>query len=280
MNPSGLDRVRGSRLVTTAGLLLGLSFSSALAERSEPLPKQLDGVGITERLATALPADLEFTNEEGATIRLGDYFTGAKPVILTLNYYRCPMLCTLILNGMIEALENANMTPGRDFEIVTVSIDPSETPTLAKQKKQAYLAGLGTAEAGEAWHFLTGGEAAIRRLTAAVGFGYRYDEDRKEYAHAAVLLVCTPDGKISRYLYGVRFEPRTLRLALVEASQGLVGSTLEQLILYCYHYDPSTGTYALAAMKLMRVAGLLTVLILGAVISALWIRDVRRRQEA
>jgi protein SCO1/2 len=264
-----------SRALAAAGLALACAVS-AFAQRQEPLPKELEGVGIDERLGAVVPLDLEFTDEAGKRVRLGDYF-GRRPVILTLNYYECPMLCTLQLNGLIDGLGQLAWTPGDEFEIVTVSINPLETPTLARLKKQAYLAELGRPGAAGGWHFLVGSEKEIRALADAVGFHYRYNEQRREYVHAAGIMVTTPTGTLARYLYGVVYEPKSLRLAVLEAGEGKVGSAAEQLLLYCFHYDADAGRYVVAASNVMRAAGGLTALVLGVWLASAWVKGARRR---
>ncbi len=257
-------------------LLMGTALGSASAERMEPLPAQLEGVTITEQLNAQIPLELEFKDENGKTIRLADYFKPGRPVLLTLNYYGCPMLCGLQLNGLLDTIKELDWLPGNEFELVTVSFDPGETPILAKNKKQNYIREYGRPEAAPGWHFLTGREKEIRALTEAVGFGYRYDEENDEYQHAAALFILTPEGILSRYLYGVMYEPATLRLSLVEAGQGKIGSAMDQIILFCFHYDATEGRYAVAAMNLMRLAGLLTVLILAMVMMKFWRREWAR----
>jgi protein SCO1/2 len=265
--------------VLAVALLLGVSLP-AWAQRAETLPKALEGVGITEHPGAKLPLELEFVAENGQPVQLRQFFSGKRPVILTLGYYRCPMLCSLILNGMLDGLKELPVTPGRDFEIVTVSIDPLETPTLAKLKKQSYLQEYGRAGAEEGWHFLTAREASSRALADAVGFGYRYNEERKEYAHPACIFVATPDGRMARYLYGVAFDPKTLRLALTEAGEGKFGGASEQLLLYCFHYDAAEKRYVLAATNVMRAGAGVTALVLGAWLIAWWRRDARARRNA
>lgn len=276
------DSRRGPATLAVAAIAAALSLHAtpARAERAEPAPAQLDGVGITTRLDAAVPRDLPFVDETGRTGTLGRFFPADRPVVLTLNYYRCPMLCTLELNGLVTALKETDLRPARDFEIVTISIDPAETPLLARQKKQSYVESLGEPGAAEGWHFLTGTKESIGALASAVGFGYRYDDAQGQFAHPAAIFVLTPGGRISRVLSGVQFDPTTLRLALVEASHGRIGSRLDQFILYCYHFDAESGRYAPAALALMRLAGALTVLVLGAVVSALWIRERRGRRAA
>lgn len=266
-------------IVVAAFAALLLAPAGAFAQdRTEPLPAELENVGIDEHLDARVPLDAEFTDDLGRTVRLGDAFAAGRPVILTLNYYRCPMLCTLVLNGLVDTLKALEWGPGDGYEIVTVSIDPTETPTLARSKKQSYLEALARPGAESSWRFLTGKRDAIDAVADAVGFRYSYDPDTRQYAHAAAILVLTSDGRVSRYLYGVQYDPKTLRLSLVEASEGRIGTALDRLILYCYHYDPSTGTYAPQALAIMRGGAALTILVLGAVLSTFWIREARRRR--
>ena len=245
----------------------------------EPMPAALEGVGIEEQPGASLPLDLPFVDSEGRSVRLGQYFSGERPVLLMLVYYRCPMLCGLLFNGVVEGLRELAWTPGRQFDIVTVSIDPLETPTLARLKKQNYLQMYERPEAAPGWHFLTGREADIRALADAVGFGYRWVEERQEYAHAAAVMVATPDGRLSRYLYGLLYDGRTLRLALTEAGQGRVGSTADRLLLYCFHYDANAGRFVVAAANVMRLGALGTVTVLGVWLGGWWLREWRRREE-
>jgi protein SCO1/2 len=256
--------------------LLATGASSAFGQRSDPIPPGLEGVGITEHLDARLPLDLTFYDETGREVALGSYFVKDRPVILTLNYYSCPMLCTLILNGLTDALQEIPWQPGRQFEIVTVSFDPTETSTLARLKKKSYLEAYGRAGAGEGWHFLTGEESSIRTLTDAVGFQYKWDDEQKQFAHAAAVFILTPDGRISRYLYGVLFEPKDLRLALLEASSGKIGSPMDQVLMYCYHYDASAGRYSIAAQQIMKAGGIFTVIVLGAWLFGFWLRERSR----
>ncbi len=274
------------RRAILAGLLLGgvaaagPALAEGTAERAEGLPKDLEGVGIDEHVGADVPLDLPFKDENGRDVTLGRLLRPERPAILTLNYYRCPMLCTLILNGLVQGMKDVGWSPGGEFDVITVSIDPTETPTLARQKKQSYIEEYGKPEAAPGWHFLTGPESSIRALASAVGFRYRFVPERNEYAHAAAIFALTPSGKISRYLYGVQFDGPTLRLALVEAGEGKVGSALDRFILYCYHYDATAGKYAPAALKIMQVGGALTVLVLGALLGSLWLRESRRRRAA
>jgi len=267
-----------SRFVASAACAVcALAFGEATAQdRTEPVPAALARVGVDERLDAALPLQLVFKDESGRDVTLGSYFRPGRPVLLTLNYYRCPMLCTLELNGLVEGLKGLAWTPGDEFNVVTVSFDPRETPALARAKQLTYLEDLGRPSAEAGWHFLTGSLASIEALTKAVGFATQYDAQTDQYGHAAVVMTATPEGRVARYLYGVRFEPATLKLALLEASKGKIGSTWERFILYCYHYDANRGRYSLAALSIMRAGGALTVLVLGFVLGGFWLRERRK----
>jgi protein SCO1/2 len=250
----------------------------ASAQLVEQVPEALEEVGITEHLDAKLPMDLEFRDEDGISVTLGSFFDGERPVILTLNYYRCPMLCGLMLNGLVDGLDQMEWTPGQEFEIVTVSINPLETPALAKEKKQNYIKRYGRPSAMTGWHFLTGNEPEIDRLAETVGFRFVYDPVEQQYAHAAAIFVCTPDGRVARYFYGIEYPPKRLKLGLLEASEGKIGTTLDQLILYCYHYDPTNRRYSPVAMNIMRVGGGATAAILGVTLGMLWFREWRRKK--
>jgi protein SCO1 len=267
-------------LAAALATLVAWSGAAVAQDRIEPVPKALERVGIAEKLDASLPLQLSFKDERGRDVTLGSYFKGNRPVVLTLNYYRCPMLCTLELNGLVQGLKGLAWTPGDEFQIVTVSIDPRELPPLAAAKKATYLEDLGRAQAQEGWHFLTGSQESIEALTRAVGFSYEYDKETDQYGHAAVIMLATPDGRVSRYLYGVQFESPTLKLALLEASAGRIGSALDRFILYCYHYDSNQGRYALAAVAMMRLGGAITVLVLGSVVGGFWLRERKRHQTA
>jgi protein SCO1/2 len=227
-----------------------------------------------------LPLDLVFRDETGQPVRLGQYF-GQKPVVLAFVYYDCPMLCTQVLNAMVTSFRVLPFEIGKDYDVVTVSFDPRETNTLATAKKQVYMKYLPErmrAGANSGWHFLTGDQPSITQLTDAVGFHYRYDEATKQFAHASGIMVTTPQGKLSRYFYGVDYPARDLRLGLIESSENKIGSPVEQLLLYCYHYDPATGRYGVAIMKVMRIAGVATLLGLAAMILLLKSRNPKLRE--
>jgi protein SCO1/2 len=271
---------RGVLAVVTAGVLAGLTGRAAAVQRSEPLPKALEGVGITEHLGARVPLGLEFTAEDGTPVQLSRYFDGKRPVILTLNYYRCPMLCGLLLNGLVDGLKGLSWTPGNQFEVVTLSFDPLETHTLAMLKKESFISEFGRPAAAAGWHFLTGSQANIKALTDAVGFSYRYDEERQQYAHPAGIFLLTPDGRIARVLYGVEFPSRTLKLALTEAGEGKVGSAGDQILLYCFHYDSNAGHYVVAAGNLMRLGGVATVLVVGVWLGVAWRRGANKHADS
>jgi len=243
-------------------------------------PDELEGVNVVEHLDARLPMDLEFTDSDGRRVKLGQLFDGTRPVILTMNYSSCPMLCHLQLNGLFVGLEKLDWTIGDKFRMITVSINPQETFQRAASTKAKYLKNYGRAEAGAGWHFLTGKEENIRKLAGTVGFGYRYDPKYKQYVHLAVLMVCTPDGRVSRYLYGIEYDPQTLRLALLEAGEGRIGTTYDKVLLYCFHYEPTTGKYSLAAVRLMQAGGLVTVAVLGSLLSVYWWRERRKVKNA
>jgi len=237
--------------------LLALALP-ALAQQGPP--RALREVGFDQKLGGRVPQELRFKDDAGRLVELRDYF-GTRPVVLSLNYYGCPMLCTVTLNGLASALNVlTSFDAGREFELVTVSFDPSEGPELAAQKKASYLTRYTrpTAEAG--WHFLTGDKAAIDALTSAVGFRYAWDEETKQFAHPAGIVVLTPEGRISRYLYGIEYAPKDLKLALMESSSGKIGNLVDQAILYCYRYDPLTGRYSASIMHIMRAGAILTLL--------------------
>jgi protein SCO1/2 len=222
------------------------------------VPPQFKAVTFAQRLNEQMPLDAVLKDETGRTVKLGDYFRG-KPVVLSFVYYQCPMLCPLTLNGISSALKALPYTPGREFDIVVISFDPRDTPESANAKKRAHLAHWNTADTADGWHFLTADAETITRVTSAAGFTYQWDETTGQFAHVSGLLTLTPDGRLARYFYGVEYSPKELRLALVESGEGRIGSKVEELLLYCFHYDPTTGRYGWAVMTLVRLGGLLTV---------------------
>lgn len=257
-------------------LLVALSPGGGQAE--DELPPALRSVSIDQRLNEQVPLDLTFRNELGQAVRLDAYF-GSKPVILVLAYYRCPMLCNQVLNGLLDCLRKLSFDVGSQFQVVVVSFDPKESPPLAAAKKTTYIEQYGRPRAAGGWHFLTGDEASIRQLTQAVGFRYTYDATTTQYAHASGIMVVTPQGKLARYFFGVEYNPRDVQFAMMEATADRIGSPITQVLLFCYEYNPAAGTYTPAIRKLLQMAGILTVLALGTFILVSWKRE-RRRQLA
>lgn len=253
-----------------------LMVSIAQAQVALENPKQLKGIDVEEHLGASLPKDLEFTDEHGRSVKLGEYFDGKKPVLLTLAYYRCPMLCGLMLNGVCNSTKALDLTPGKDYRILTVSIDPRETAELAMAKKTRYVEQFGKAGVEEGWSFLVGSGENSKALADAVGFKYFYDAKRDEYAHPAVSYLISPDGKIMRYLYGMDYKRFDLKMGLIEASQGKVGTTIDRIILSCFHYDAKEGSYVLFAQNLMRLGGFLIMVVLAVVVWRLFAQERKK----
>lgn len=248
------------------------------ADRIEAGPKELEDVGIDEKLGGQVPLNLAFTNSEGENVTLGQIVSGRRPVILTLNYSSCPMLCSLQLDALVEGMRGLAWTAGVEYDVITVSIDPKESLERNKLFKQKYLDQYQREPAKEGWHFLQGSQTNIEAVARAVGFKYTWVKERQEYAHTAALMVLSPEGMVSRYLYGVLYEPRDLRFALVEAAEGKVGSTVDRILLYCFHYDATVGKYAPFAANIMRLGGLLTVIVLGGLLGGFWLRDAKKQR--
>ncbi len=242
------------------------------------LPGALQGVGIDQKLDEQLPLNLQLKDEAGRTVPLSSFFHSKKPVLLAPVYYRCPMLCTQILTGLESALKAVSLNPGQDFEVVAVSFDPKDTPEIAAAKKQTYLKRYGRANTANGWHFLTGEESATRSLMDAIGYHYKYDPKTDQYAHASGILVITPDGRVSKYFYGVEYSPRDIRLGLVEASSNRIGTPVDAILLFCYHYDPATGKYGALAMNMVRVGGAAFVLFGGLFLLIAFRRDARHHR--
>ena len=240
------------------------------------LPGALQGVGIDQKLNGQVPLDLVFHDEAGRDVRLASFFQTKKPVILVPVYYRCPMLCTQILTGVESSLKAVSLNPGRDFEVVSFSIDPKDTPETAASKKELYLRRYGRPGTANGWHFLTGDESNIKALADSVGFHFKYDPKTDQFAHASGIMVLTPGGQTSKYFYGVEYAPRDLRLGLVEASQNKIGNPVDQILLFCYHYDPATGKYGAMAINMVRAAGAGFAIAGGTVLLFVFRRDIRR----
>lgn len=249
-------------------LLLSVAAGARAQDNASVTPPQLRGVGIDQRLNNQVPLWLKFRDETGQTVTLSSYF-GKKPVILSLVYYTCPMLCTMAENGLLNALRDVTFNIGEQYEVVTVSIDPTETPEMAMGKKAVYVGLYGRPGGKQGWHFLVGDEPSIRALTQAVGFHYNYIPETKQFAHATGIVVLTPQGKVSRYFYGILYPSRDIRLALVEASNEKIGSPVDAVLLYCCQYDPSTGKYSIVVSRILRIAGVVTLLCMGTLIITL-----------
>jgi protein SCO1/2 len=267
-----------SKKLWMAGLAIAALPALAAAQQmgipAATLPMMVQGVGIDQNLNAQIPLELKFKDENGQVVRLGQYFR-EKPVVLALVYYECPGLCDLILNGLTHTMEQVSLNVGSDYEVVTVSFNPKETWQLAQAKKANYIEKYQRAGAKEGWHFLTGDAASIKSLADTVGFHYKYDPINNQFAHASGIMVLTPEGKIARYFYGIEYKPRDFRLGLVEASANKIGSPADQVLLFCYHYDPTTGKYGMVITEVTRVLGTATVLLLGGFVFIMIRRDRR-----
>ena len=253
-------------------------WSASPTVYADSLPPALAGVGIQQRLNESLPLNLTFHDEHGRAVRLGDYF-GRVPVVMTFNYFDCPMLCPLELNDVVRAMRAVSPDAGKDFLVLSVSIDPHDTPARAAEKQQWYVERYGRPSGTDGWHFLTGEQQAIDELTSAVGFHYQRDAESGQFAHAAGIVVSTREGRLSRYLLGLEYSPRDLQFALMDAAQGRIGSISEQLLLFCFHYDPEAGRYNFVVLRAVRAAGVITVLGLAAFMTMLMRRERRRSSD-
>ena len=260
------------------GKLLGPPLQSRMQDSNlkPALPGALKNVGIDQLLDHQIPLDLKFKDEAGNEVALSTFFKRGKPVILAPVYYRCPMLCTQILTGLASSLKAVSLDPGKDFEVVAVRFDPKDTTETAFNKKQMYMKRYGRANTANGWHLLTGDQANITALMDTIGYHYKYDPATDQFAHASGIMVITPEGRLSKYFYGVEYSPRDVRLGLVEASQNKIGNAVDQILLFCYHYDPATGKYGAVVMNLVRFAGASFTLICGVFLFMFMRRDVRR----
>jgi protein SCO1/2 len=265
----------GIGIASLAVSFLAAGVSAQVIQDSVP---ELQKLTIDEHLGNKIPLDLTFTNEKGETVQLASYFRQGKPVILNLVYLQCPMLCSIVLNGVTDAVKKLDWLPGNEFQIVTISFNPNETSDLAAAKRTSYLNELSRAGAENGWTFLVGPEANSRAVADALGFHYYYVPETKEYAHSACTFVLSPDGKISRYLYGIQYNERDVRFALLEASEGKIGNTIDKLILYCYHYDPDAKGYVVLATSIMKLGGGLVVVGLAVFLGLLWRRERHTRR--
>ena len=258
-------------------VVLSISVLSQVVLRDAP---QLKDIDVIEHLGESIPLDMEFTNDQGELITLGDYFNKGKAVIIVMAYYECPMLCTFVLNGLTDVASKISFVPGKEYQIITVSIDPKETARLARVKKETHIEALNKPGAENGWTFLVGKKESSKKLADAIGFKYYYDEERDEYAHPAVVFVLTEKGVISRYLFGINYEEKDLRFALMEASAGNIGDVFDKFLLFCFHYDPDEKGYVLFAGNVMKIGGVITVLFLGIVLITLWRRESNRKAVA
>ena len=275
------SRIHNSEFGILFALASGLAFASTafaqnmysggggiMAPSANVKPPGLTNVGLEQRLNAQVPADLTFRDETGKPVKLGDYF-GKRPLILSLVYFRCPMLCNEVLAGVEGSLKAISFNPGQEFDVLTVSFDPKDTPESATEKKAEMLKHYKRDGAAGGWHFLTGSQESIDALTKAVGFQYQYDNTTDQFAHTTGLMILTPDGKVAQYYYGVNFPPRDVRLGLIQASEGKIGSLADQVLLYCYHYDPKTGKYSAMINRIIQLGGGLTILSIGTVLLVL-----------
>jgi protein SCO1/2 len=271
------------RLVLILSFSLTVLWSARQAgayntEEDRPLlahetPKELEDVGITEKLGDQLDPTLTFVSDKGESVRLGQYFDGKRPVLLTMVYYTCPSLCNYHLNGLLEVFKKMEWVAGKEFQVVAISMNHREGPDVAAKKKANYLSEYGHPEMDEGWHFLTGTEENVKKVADQLGFGFRWNESTQQYAHAAAAFISTPGGQLSRYLYGIEFPPQTLKLALLEASNGKIGSVVDQLILFCFQFDPGKNKYTIYAYNLMRMGAALVVIVLGIILIPMWVRE-------
>ena len=272
-----------ARSMTYVFATLLLFASPALAQIvTEPpahrLPPQLGDVGIEQRLDQQVPLSLTFRDESGGSVRLSDYFQAGRPVVLSLVYYRCQLLCSQVLSSLAGALRLVKFDAGSDFEVLTVSFDPNETPAMASEAKAKYLSIYGHPGAANGWHFLTGDEASIHALSDAVGFHYHWDKGSNQFAHATGIMLLTPDGRVAQYYYGARYFPSDLRLGLIQASQNHIGTLADQIVLYCYHYDPRIGRYGAIVTRIIQLSGGVTLLIFGSILCFLFWSDPNRKK--
>lgn len=254
-----------------------LSFQQAEAQLNQEQPGALQGAGIDEHLGDVIPLDAKFATSQGDSVEIGDLLEEGKPVILNPLYYECPMLCGLVIDGVLNVVDQLAWKPGKDYLVISFSIDPEEDHELAAKYKEQHLSTLDYASAGEGWYFLTGNKKEIDKMVDAVGFQYNEIEDTGEYAHTAAIMMLSPEGKITRYLYGLQYDEFDTRSALYESADGKIGNTLTKVVMYCYQYDPDSNSYAPVAINIMKLGGLATLIILGIFLSLLWLREKRKK---
>ncbi|MCX7978810.1 MAG: SCO family protein [Bdellovibrionaceae bacterium] len=285
-----IRRVRFMNILSSVLLVFGAIVLASMAARADrrslpaydgkPQPKvaderpaELEGVGITEQLGAQLNLDLPFRDEEGREVRLRDYINGTKPVIISPVYFSCPGLCNFHLNGLTDALKELDWTVGKDFDVLAISFDSNETPEVAKGKKENYVASYGRPESASGWHFLTGSAESVKSFTDSIGFKYKWNEEQQEWSHASAAIMVSPQGVLTRYLPGIMFAAKDVKLALTEAGKGKVGTFIDQLVLYCFHYNPKNSGYSIYAFNIMKLAGGITVLLLAIWLIPFWYRS-------
>ena len=268
-------------LVLVAALLAQSGYAydpNDVTDQLQKKPSAIEGVGIQEKLSEQIDLSLEFTNDQGLPVTLGQYFDNTRPVIFSMVYYNCPSLCNFHLNGLTKALKKLDLSVGNDIQLVALSMDHRETPSVSGPKKQSYLEEYGRNGADRGWHFLTGSEENIEKITKQIGFGFKWLPEQQEFAHASAAIVMTPGGQISRYLHGVEFVPNTLKLALLEASKGKIGSVVDQVLMFCFRFDPRKNKYTLYAYNIMRLGGTLTVIVMAIFLGPIWLRERRKKK--
>lgn len=270
--------------VVTALLSFGV-FAHAIDEKAAPLvstdkPKEFDGMGITENLGTDLDLNMKFKDESGQDVTLAKYFDGTHPVVISLVYFNCPGLCNFHLNGVVESMKEMDWKAGEKFQLLAISFDPKETPDLAAAKKVNYMKLYDKAGTENGFHFLTADAETVKKITETVGFRYRWDEQSKEWAHASAAVIATPKGKIARYLHGIMFDSKTFKMALIEATEGKIGTVIDQMIFYCFKYDPHQSKYTLYAFRLVQLGGVVIILVLGAILFPVWMRSRRENEKS
>jgi protein SCO1 len=259
-------------------LVLALASGGLRAAGGPNLPPDLSGIGIEQRLNAQIPLDMTFRDESGASVQLRSFF-GSKPVVLAPVYYRCPMLCSQILSGVVAGLRPLSLKPGRDFDVVAISFDPADTPAEAMLKRTQYSHSYSSRAGVNGWHFLVGSQAAITPVMQAIGFHYRWDPVHKMFIHASGVMIATPEGRVARYLYGVEYEPKDLKLSLVEASHNRIGSAVDQILLFCYHYDPKTGKYGAVVLGSLKIGAIFILIAMSVGLFFLWRRDLRKYRD-
>jgi len=274
-----IDMHRHLAIVLLLGVVVGWGGLEAQAQRSNNPREELDGVGIERQLGTTVPGDISFRNADGEAVTLGQYFDGETPIILNLVYHNCPMLCGLMLDGFTSSLQSLDWTPGQQYRVLTVSFNHREGPEIARAKKDTYVKRLDRAGAAKGWHFLTGSEKAIQRLTDAVGFNFRWVPEKKEYAHPTTQVFLSGEGVVTRYIYGIELPKGDVRKALVEASNGTVGNAIDRAAMYCFQFDPEKNTYTADAFNIMKIGSVLTVVIMGGVLFVMWRREHEELQK-